>query len=159
MPEGMEVLMLKAGEMAPEFELTASSGETVRLSDFRGQRVILFFYPKAKTPGCTKQACGFRDRWAVIHSAGATVLGISPDDPETLRRWKEEERFPYELLADPDHAVADAYGVWGEKKSFGRTYDGIIRSHFVVDEEGRLADVQFNVSPDDSVERGVAALS
>jgi thioredoxin-dependent peroxiredoxin len=151
-------MMLQPGDPAPDFELTASNGDTVSLADYRGQRVILFFYPKAKTPGCTKQACGFRDRWEVINAAGATVLGISPDDPETLRRWKEDEQFPYELLSDPDHAVAEQYGVWGEKKSFGRTYEGIIRSHFVVDEEGRLADVQLNVSPDDSVERGVAAL-
>ena len=151
--------MLQPGEMAPDFALTGSSGETVRLSDYRGQRVILFFYPKAKTPGCTRQACGFRDRWEVINAAGAMVLGISPDDPEALRRWKEEEKFPYELLSDPNHAVADQYGVWGEKTSFGRTYEGIIRSHFVVDEEGRLADVQHNVSPEDSVQRGVAAVS
>lgn len=150
--------MLQTGEMAPDFELISSSGDKVRLADFRGQRVILFFYPKAKTPGCTKQACGFRDRWEIINAAGATVLGISPDDPETLRRWQAEEKFPYDLLSDPDHAVADAYGVWGEKKSFGRSYEGIIRSHFVIDEDGRLADVQVNVSPEDSVERGVAAL-
>lgn len=150
--------MLQKGDLAPDFALTSSRGDTVRLSDFRGQRVILFFYPRATTPGCTRQACGFRDRWEIIDAAGATVLGISPDDPEKLRRWKADEKFPYELLSDPDHAVADTYGVWGEKKSFGRTYDGIIRSHFVVDEEGRLADVQFNVSPEDSVERGVAAL-
>ncbi len=150
--------MLQKGDLAPDFTLTSSSGDTVRLSDFRGQRVILFFYPRATTPGCTRQACGFRDRWEIINAAGATVLGISPDDPQTLRRWKADENFPYELLSDPDHAVADTYGVWGEKKSFGRTYDGIIRSHFVVDEEGRLADVQVNVSPEDSVERGVAAL-
>jgi peroxiredoxin Q/BCP len=150
--------MLQRGDQAPDFELVSSSGDSVRLSDFRGQRVILFFYPRANTPGCTRQACGFRDRWEIINAAGATVLGISPDDPQTLRRWKADEQFPYELLADPDHAVADAYGVWGEKKSFGRTYDGIIRSHFVVDEAGRLADVQVNVSPEESVERGVAAL-
>ncbi|NLF66891.1 MAG: thioredoxin-dependent thiol peroxidase [Chloroflexi bacterium] len=150
--------MLQKGDMAPDFALTSSSGDTVRLSDFRGQRVILFFYPRAATPGCTRQACGFRDRWEIINAAGATVLGISPDDPESLRRWKAEEKFPYELLSDADHAVADTYGVWGEKKNFGRTYEGIIRSHFVIDEEGRLADVQVNVSPEDSVERGVAAL-
>jgi peroxiredoxin Q/BCP len=151
--------MLQIGDTAPDFELTASSGETVRLSDFRGRRVILFFYPKANTPGCTRQACGFRDRWEIINSAGATVLGLSPDDPQTLRRWKAKEKFPYELLSDPDHAVADAYGVWGKKKTFGRSYDGIIRSHFVIDESGRLADVQVNVSPEDSVQRGIAALA
>lgn len=150
--------MLQKGDLAPDFALASSSGDTVRLSDYRGQRVILFFYPRAATPGCTRQACGFRDRWEIVNAAGATVLGISPDDPQTLARWKAEERFPYELLSDPDHAVADAYGVWGEKKSFGRTYDGIIRSHFVVDETGRLADVQVNVSPEESVERGIAAL-
>lgn len=150
--------MLQPGELAPDFELAGSSGETVRLADYRGQRVILFFYPKAKTPGCTRQACGFRDRWEVINAAGATVLGISPDDPETLRRWQEEESFPYELLSDPDHAVADQYGVWGEKTNFGRTYEGIIRSHFVIDEDGRIIDAAVNVGPEASVEKALAAL-
>lgn len=150
--------MLEKGDPAPDFELTSDEGKPVSLSDYRGKRVILFFYPKAATPGCTKQACGFRDNWSTIEAAGATVLGVSPDDPEALTQWKEEENFPYTLLSDPDHEVADMYGVWGEKKMFGREYMGIIRSHFVIGEDGRLEDIQVNVKPEQSVERAVEAL-
>ncbi|MEJ2749150.1 MAG: thioredoxin-dependent thiol peroxidase [Anaerolineae bacterium] len=147
--------MLAVGDMAPEFELISDEGKPVKLSDFRGQKVILFFYPKAATPGCTTQACGFRDNYPVIEANGATVLGISPDMPEDLAKWRAEEGFPYALLSDPEHEVADAYAVWGEKKNYGRTYMGIIRSHFVVGEDGKVADVQFKVSPKDSVARAV----
>ena len=150
--------MLQNGDLAPDFELTSSEGETISLSDYRGRRVILFFYPKAATPGCTKQACGFRDSWSQIEAAGATVIGVSPDDPEELAEWKEEESFPFILLSDPEHEVAEAYGVWGKKKMFGREYMGIIRSHFFIDEEGRLEDVQVNVKPEQSVERALEAL-
>jgi peroxiredoxin Q/BCP len=147
--------MLQVGDVAPDFELLSDEGKPVRLSDFRGQRVILFFYPKADTPGCTRQACGFRDNFPVIEAADAAVLGISPDKPGKLARWKNQMGFPYPLLADPDHKVADAYGVWGEKKNYGLTYMGIIRSHFAVDPEGKIADVQFKVSPEESVERAL----
>jgi peroxiredoxin Q/BCP len=147
--------MLNIGDMAPEFELLSDEGQPVKLSDFRGQKVILFFYPKAATPGCTTQACGLRDNYATIEANGATVLGVSPDAPEALAKWRAEERFPYLLLSDPEHKVADAYGVWGEKKMYGRAYLGIIRSHFVVDADGKLADVQFKVSPKNSIERAV----
>lgn len=150
--------MLKVGEEAPEFTLTSAEGEEVSLSDFRGQRVILFFYPKAATPGCTRQACGFRDNLYQIESANAAVIGVSPDSPEALAKWKEEEGLTYTLLSDPDHTVADEYGVWGEKTNFGRTYEGVIRSHVIIDEEGQLSDVQINVSPEQSVERALAAL-
>lgn len=150
--------MIEVGEEAPDFTLTSAEGEEVSLSDFRGQRVILFFYPKAATPGCTRQACGFRDNLYRIEGANGAVIGVSPDSPEALAKWKEEEGFTYTLLSDPDHAVADEYGVWGEKTNFGRTYEGVIRSHMVIDEEGRLADVQINVSPEQSVERALAAL-
>ena len=150
---------LQEGERAPEFELTSAEGETVKLSDHRGQQVILFFYPKAGTPGCTTQACGFRDNWPRIEGAGGTVIGVSPDTPADLAAWKEEENLPYALLSDPDHAVAEAYGVWGKKKMFGREYMGIIRSHFIIDEEGRLADVQYNVRPEKSVERALASVT
>lgn len=147
--------MLQIGESAPNFTLTANNGQPVSLSDFAGQQVILFFYPKADTPGCTTQACGFRDNFPVIEAAGATVLGISPDSPEALAKWREKINLPYPLLSDPDHAVAEAYGVWGEKKMYGRAYMGIIRSHFVIDPAGNLADVQFKVSPKKSIDRAV----
>lgn len=150
--------MLNAGDMAPEFTLKDSTGEPVSLSDFRGKRVILFFYPKAATPGCTRQACGFRDNFPRIKEANATVIGVSPDSPQALAKWKEEEGFTYTLLSDQDHVVAEMYGAWGEKTSFGRTYEGVIRSHVVIDEEGRLEDVQMNVSPEESVERAVGRL-
>ena len=151
--------MLTTGDMAPDFELSADDGTTCKLSDLRGQRVVLFFYPKAATPGCTTQACGFRDRYAEIQAAGATVLGISPDSPEKLAAWRAEEGFPYRLLSDPEHHVADLYGVWGEKKLYGRSYMGIIRSHFVVDADGRLEDVQIKISPKKSIEKALRQLA
>lgn len=146
------------GEMAPDFELTSDEGAPVKLSDLRGQKVVLFFYPKADTPGCTTQACGFRDNYPVIEAAGAVVLGISPDTPEDLAKWRAKMGFPYNLLADPNHEVAEAYGVWGEKKMYGKAYMGIIRSHFVIDKDGRFADTQIKVSPQDSVDKAVKFL-
>jgi peroxiredoxin Q/BCP len=143
--------MLTIGDLAPDFELISDEGNPIKLSALRGNRVVLFFYPKATTPGCTKQACGFRDNYTAVQQAGAVVLGLSPDSPAKLAKWRQEHGFPYNLLADEDHAVAEAYGVWGEKKFMGKTFLGIIRSHFVIDEEGRLADVQIKVSPEDSV--------
>lgn len=148
-------MSLKIGDKAPEFTLQSDENKTVNLSDFRGQRVLIFFYPKADTPGCTTQACGFRDNFPVIDSAGAIVLGISPDGVEKLAKWRAKVKLPYNLLSDMDHAVADAYGVWGEKKMYGRSYMGIIRSHFVVDAEGNLEDVQYKVSPKKSIELGI----
>lgn len=150
--------MIEIGELAPEFELTSAENERVKLSDFRGQRVVLFFYPKAATPGCTTQACGFRDNYAVITEHNATVVGISPDEPPALAKWKSEEHFPYPLLSDSDHAVAEAYGAWGERKMYGRSYMGIIRSHFLIDEQGKLADIQIKVSPEKSIELALKAL-
>lgn len=150
--------MLNVGDPAPDFTLTSDEGKEVSLSDFRGQRVIVFFYPKAATPGCTKQACGFRDNLPRIETANAAVIGISPDKPEALAKWKEDEGLTYPLLADPEHEVIEKYGAWGEKTSFGRTYEGVIRSHVVVGRDGRLEDVQINVSPQESVERALAAL-
>lgn len=147
--------MLENGQPAPEFTLLNQNGEEVSLADFRGRNVILFFYPKADTPGCTTQACGFRDNWPIIRDANATVLGISPDNVADLAKWHKKMGFPYDLLADPDHKVADAYGVWGEKSMYGKTYMGIIRSHFVVDAEGNLADTQVKISPEKSVEKAL----
>ncbi|MER3457401.1 MAG: thioredoxin-dependent thiol peroxidase [Chloroflexota bacterium] len=150
---------LNVGDIAPDFELTSDSGERVRLSDFRGKRVILYFYPQDDTPGCTTQACGFRDHYPQIQERNAIVLGISPDGVASHRRFKTKYNLPFTLLVDEDHKVAEAYGVWGLKQSFGKTYYGVIRSHFVIDEAGRLADVQVKVSPDDSVARALEAIS
>jgi peroxiredoxin Q/BCP len=151
--------MLAKGDVAPEFELLDSDGNPFKLSGLRGKRVVIFFYPKADTPGCIKQACGFRDNFAVIEAADATVVGISPDTPEDLAKWRASINLPYALLSDPDHAVAESYGAWGEKNMYGKTYTGIIRSHFVVDAEGKLEDVQINVRPETSVSRAVATLA
>ncbi|WP_420629481.1 thioredoxin-dependent thiol peroxidase [Candidatus Leptofilum sp.] len=146
------------GNQAPDFELISDEGTPVKLSDMRGKKVVLFFYPKADTPGCTTQACGFRDNWPLIDAAGAAVLGISPDSPEKLAKWRAKQAFPYNLLSDPEHEVAELYGVWGEKKMYGRSYMGIIRSHFVIDEDGRFADMQVKISPKKSIEKAVKFL-
>lgn len=150
--------MPNIGEPAPDFELLNQDGQTVRLSDFRGKRVILFAYPKAATSGCTTQACGFRDEFPRISEANTVVLGISPDEPEAQKRWKEAEILPYDLLCDPEHKVLEAWGAWGEKSMYGKKYFGVIRSHWVIDENGIVTDVQLKVSPTDSVERAVKLL-
>lgn len=150
--------MPNIGEPAPDFELLNQDGQTVRLSDFRGKRVILFAYPKAATSGCTTQACGFRDEFPRISEANTVVLGISPDEPEAQKRWKEAENLPYDLLCDPEHKVLEAWGAWGEKSMYGKKYFGVIRSHWVIDENGIVTDVQLKVSPTDSVERAVKLL-
>lgn len=150
--------MIKVGDKAPDFELLNAEEKTVKISDFQGKRIVLFFYPKAGTSGCTTQACGFRDNFPQIEAAEATVIGVSPDEPAALAKWKAKEKLPYTLLSDPDHKVADAYGVWGEKKMYGKSYMGIIRSHFVIDAEGVIEDVQFKVSPQNSISRALAQL-
>lgn len=146
------------GEKAPDFALLNQDGKTVRLSDFRGQKVVLFAFPKAATPGCTTQACGFRDQFPKIEVAQAVVLGLSPDEPGDLLQWKQVEGLPYDLLSDPDHAVLEAWGAWGEKSMYGKTYMGVLRSHWIIDEAGTVADAQIKVSPADSVARAVAFL-
>jgi peroxiredoxin Q/BCP len=140
--------MLQTGDKAPEFTLTSDDGSEVRLADFRGRRIVLYFYPRAGTPGCIKQACAVRDVYGQIEAENAIVLGISPDDPQALVKFRQDYDLPFILLSDPDHAVAKAYGAWGEKKAFGRTYEGIIRSHFAIDEEGRIADFKVKVKPE-----------
>jgi thioredoxin-dependent peroxiredoxin len=146
------------GSPAPDFALTADDETTVRLSDLRGQRVVLYFYPKDDTPGCTTQACGFRDNYVEIAEKNAVVFGISPDGEKSHVKFRTKFNLPFRLLADEEHKVAEAYGVWGEKSMYGKTYFGIIRSHFVVDEEGVIADVQYGVSPEASVQNALAAL-
>lgn len=152
-------MKLKIGDKAPEFELLTDEGASVKLSNLRGQRVLLFFYPKADTPGCTKQACGFRDNFSAIDDAGATLFGVSPDPVSELNRWRKKENFQYNLLSDPEHKVADLYGVWGEKKMFGKSYEGIIRSHFLIDAKGLLEDIQYKVSPQKSIDEALRQIS
>jgi thioredoxin-dependent peroxiredoxin len=146
------------GHDAPDFALPADDGQTVRLSDYRGQRVVLYFYPKDDTPGCTTQACGFRDNYVEIAEKNAVVFGISPDNVKSHVKFRTKFDLPFRLLADEEHTVAELYGVWGEKSMYGKTYFGIIRSHFVVDEEGKIADVRYHVSPEDSVQGALSAL-
>lgn len=150
--------MLEAGQPAPAFELTNDEGQVVKLSDFQGKRVLLFFFPKAFTGGCTTQACGLRDSFPVFEENNAIVLGVSPDTPERLAEWREAENLPYNLLSDPDHAVADKYDAWGEKSMYGKKYMGIIRSHFLIDADGNFEDVQVKISPKKSIEKAVKAV-
>lgn len=147
---------LRPGDRAPAFTLPDQSGGKVRLSSFKGRKVLVFFYPKALTSGCTAQACGLRD---VASRIGKTViLGISPDEPPQQKKFDEKHGLGYPLLSDPDHIVADKYGVWGEKKLYGRTYQGIIRSAFLVDEKGRIEEAWYKISPKDTPTRLVGAL-
>lgn len=147
--------MPKQGEKAPDFELLNQDNKPVKLSDFRGKRVILFAYPAAGTSGCTTQACGFRDQFPKLQANNVVVLGISPDTPKDQLAWKEKEGLQYDLLSDPDHKILEAWGAWGEKNNYGRTYEGVIRSHWVIDEEGKVIDEQLNIKPVDSVEKAV----
>jgi peroxiredoxin Q/BCP len=158
----MEAIMTaqspKIGDLAPDFDALTDTGERIKLSDYRGQRVVLYFYPKDDTTGCTTQACGFRDDYPVIQEKNATVLGVSPDGVESHQKFKAKYDLPFTLLVDQDHAVADLYGVWGEKSNYGRTYMGVIRSHFVIDEEGKIIDVRLKVKPADSVKLALQTL-
>jgi peroxiredoxin Q/BCP len=136
---------LTVGDTAPDFILTADTGDTVSLSDLRGRKVIVYFYPAAMTPGCTKQACDFTDSLDSIKAAGYEVLGISPDQPAKLAKFRERDRLTITLLSDPDRETLTAYGAFGEKKMYGKTVQGVIRSTFVIDEEGRVEVAQYNV--------------
>ncbi len=146
------------GDSAPDFELLSDKGDTVRLSDFRGRRVVLYFYPKDDTPGCTAQACGFRDSYVDIEEKNAVVLGISPDSVKSHQKFRTKYNLPFTLLADEEHKVAERYGVWVEKSMLGRKYMGIERSHFVIDEQGRFADIRRNIKADRSASEALAAL-
>ena len=139
--------MLEQGNKAPDFTLTADDGKEVSLSDFRGQKVIVYFYPKAGTPGCIKQACALRDAYPKIDGQGAVVIGISPDLPKALVKFRENYDLPFILLSDPEHEVAEAYGAWGEKKGSGTVKMGIIRSHVGIDEDGKVMEAELKVSP------------
>lgn len=153
--------MLEAGQEAPDFTLPDQDGEELTLSDLRGETVVLYFYPKADTPGCTIQACGVRDRGADYAKAGARVLGVSPDEVADVKKFAEKFDLDFTLLADADHAVAEAYGVWGEKSMYGRKYMGVTRATFIVDGDGRIARAFPKVSPkthDDVVLEALAEL-
>jgi thioredoxin-dependent peroxiredoxin len=138
---------MKQGDEAPDFELRNQDGEPVKLSDHRGSRVILYFYPKADTPGCTKQACGIRDHFGQYEASGAIVLGVSPDEPGALRAFADKYSLPFTLLADVDHEVAESYGVWKQKSMAGRTFWGNARTTFLIDAEGRIEREFDDVSP------------
>ncbi|HEU5219629.1 MAG TPA: thioredoxin-dependent thiol peroxidase [Gemmatimonadales bacterium] len=135
------------GQKAPPFSLPSDSGETVTLAGLKGKKVVLYFYPKDDTPGCTVEACEFRDSWAAVKKTGAVVLGVSPDGVASHAKFRKKFSLPFPLLADPDHAMAERYGVWGEKSMYGRKYHGILRTTFVIDEEGRIVKVFEKVKP------------
>ena len=141
--------MIKEGTTAPAFKTTDANGETISLKDLKGQKVVLYFYPKDDTPGCTKEACSFRDAWAKYKKQGIKVLGVSPDSEASHKKFETKYSLPFTLLADKDHAIADAYGVWGEKKFMGRTYMGVLRTTFLIDEKGKIKKVFEKVKPED----------
>ena len=136
---------LEVGQTAPGFSLPDADGNTVRLADFKGRAVIVYFYPAASTPGCTKQACTFRDSLAGLNGAGIDVVGISPDKPEKLAKFRDAEALTFPLLSDPERKVLTAWGTFGEKKMYGKTVQGVIRSTFLVDEKGKIALAHYNV--------------
>jgi peroxiredoxin Q/BCP len=151
--------VLEEGTTAPDFTLPADGGGEVTLSDFRGKKVVLYFYPKDNTSGCTTEACNFRDDYSDIIAAGAVVLGVSPDTVKSHDKFKLKLELPFALLSDPDHRVAEMYGAWGEKKMYGKTYMGILRSTFVIDQEGRIIKVFPKVKVNDHSQEVLAVLT
>ncbi|HXL79302.1 MAG TPA: thioredoxin-dependent thiol peroxidase [Pyrinomonadaceae bacterium] len=141
--------MLKEGTVAPDFTVKDENGETVRLKDLRGQKVVLYFYPKDDTPGCTKEACAFRDAFAAYKKRNIKVLGVSVDSEASHKKFAIKYKLPFTLLADTDHAISDAYGVYGQKKFMGRSYMGVNRMTFLIDEKGKIKKVFEKVKPDD----------
>jgi peroxiredoxin Q/BCP len=151
--------VVEEGTPAPEFTLTSDADEPVSLSDFRGKPVVLYFYPKDDTPGCTAQACGIRDAYGEFERAGAVVLGVSPDSVKRHVKFREKYGLPFTLLADPEHEVAERYGVWGEKKFAGKSYMGINRSTFVIAPDGTVAKAMYKVKPAEHADDVLAALA
>lgn len=151
--------MIKEGTVAPKFAAKDANGETVRLKDLRGQRVVLYFYPKDDTPGCTKEACSFRDAFADFKKRDIKVLGVSPDGEASHKKFVGKYKLPFTLLSDPDHSIADAYGVYGEKKFMGRTYLGVKRMTFLIDEKGKVKKVFEKVKPDEHAKEVLEAFA
>lgn len=137
----------------PAFKLENQDGETVKHTDLRGEQWVLFAFPKAATSGCTVQALGMKEQASFLARHGVKVLGLSPDKPAALARWKAKEKFPFDFLSDPEHTLLEALGAWGEKSMYGKKYMGVIRSHWIVDPQGKILDAQVKVSPKDSVSR------
>jgi peroxiredoxin Q/BCP len=150
--------MLKPGDKAPTFTLEDQDGKKVKLSDYKGKRVLVYFYPKADTPGCTTQACSLRDEMPKFTKKDAAVIGISPDKPAALKKFDTKYDLGFTLLSDTEHTTAEAYGVWQEKSMYGRKYMGILRSAFLVDEKGKIAETWYKVSPKDTAPNALAAL-
>ena len=151
--------MIEPGQPAPDFTLSDQDGNDVSLSDFAGRTVVLYFYPKADTPGCTTQACSIRDRGSEYADAGATVLGVSPDSVKAVKKFHDKQSLDFTLLADTDHAIAEQYGVWGEKSMYGKTYWGALRATFVIDEQGVVRHVIPKASPKTHDDEVLAALA
>jgi peroxiredoxin Q/BCP len=151
--------MLKAGDKAPAFSLSSDSGESIALNDLKGKPVVLYFYPKDDTSGCTVEACEFRDSWREVKKSGAVVLGVSPDSADSHQKFKAKYSLPFPLLADEGHKVAEAYGAWGEKSMYGRTYQGILRTTFLIGRDGRIARVFEKVKPKGHAAEVLAALN
>ncbi len=152
-------MALSSGTTAPDFTLLDETGTPRRLSDYRGRPVVLYFYPKDDTPGCTTEACSFRDGYGAYQQAGVTILGVSPDTPKKHAKFKEKYHLPFTLLADDGHKVCEMYGVWGRKKLMGREYDGVFRTTFVIAPDGTVAKVFENVKPDGHSAEVLAALA
>jgi peroxiredoxin Q/BCP len=150
---------LKKNDKAPDFSLLDASGNTVKLSDFRGKKVLVYFYPKADTPGCTTQACSLRDASQTFDTHKVDIVGISPDPPEKLGKFDGKYGLGFPLLSDPDHRVAKAYGAWGEKSMYGKTYEGILRSSFLLDEKGAVLQAWYKVSPKNTVPNALKELA
>ncbi len=151
-------MILEAGTKAPEFELMDNQGKVHKLSDYRGQTIVVYFYPKDNTPGCTKEACSFRDSYADFRKAGVEVIGISPDSEQSHTKFIDKYELPFTLLSDPDHKVSEAYGVWGIKKNYGREYEGIYRTTFIIGPEGNIKKVFKNVKPSEHSLEVLAAI-
>ncbi len=150
--------MLQENELAPDFTLESDQGEPFTLSDQRGKKVVLYFYPKDDTSGCTKEACSFRDSHAQFAMKGAVVVGVSPDPPESHTQFRAKYALPFYLLSDPDHSVAEQYGAWGEKKASGKTTEGMLRTTYIIDEEGKIAKAFPNVKPEEHAQEVLAEL-